>query len=363
MSLSRPRKLETVIYISLWLLVMVICLLDVMRARSYTELPVVDFDLLRHLALGFLPFIVLFCVHNSLLIPRLLFRNKYLAYLCAVALLVAAVWGCQYFHFFQNFVQHDFPERVMHHHGPRPLLPLPLFLDMVYDLLILGVNLAIALIFQRFEDKLEHESLMKANAENQLAYLKVQINPHFYMNMLNNIHGMIDINPEKAQEMLIDMSNLMRYMLYESSQSRIALSAEIGFLRNYLSLMRQRFPESRVEISSRLPAEEEIRGVMVPPLLFLVFIENAFKHGISYRSESFVSVRVEVTGGNVRFLCLNSIHPASSEKKHEGIGLKNINQRLKLIFGDRYRLSTEATDKAYSVNLTIPANETKDSDN
>lgn len=363
MSLSRTRKLETVIYISLWLLVMVICLLDVMRARSYTELPVVDIDLLRHLALGFLPFIVLFCVHNSLLIPRLLFRNRYMAYLCATALLVAVVWGFQYFHFFRNFVQHDFPERVMHHHGPRPLLPLPLFLDMVYDLLILGVNLAIALIFQRFEDKLEHESLMKANAENQLAYLKVQINPHFYMNMLNNIHGMIDINPEKAQEMLIDMSNLMRYMLYESSQSRIALSAEIGFLRNYLSLMRQRFPESRVEISSRLPAEEEIRGVMVPPLLFLVFIENAFKHGISYRAESFVSVRVEVSGGNVRFLCLNSIHPAFSEKKHEGIGLKNINQRLKLIFGDRYRLSTEATDKAYSVNLTIPANETKDSDN
>ena len=174
---------------------------------------------------------------------------------------------------------------------------------------------------------------------------------------------MIDINPEKAQEMLIDMSNLMRYMLYESSQPSIALSAEIGFLRNYLSLMRQRFPESRVEISSRLPAEEEMRGVMVPPLLFLVFIENAFKHGISYRSESFVSVRVVVSGGNVRFLCLNSIHPAFSEKKHEGIGLKNINQRLKLIFGDRYRLSTEATDKAYSVNLTIPANETKDSDN
>ncbi len=364
MSLRRPRKLETVIYTSIWLLIVVLCLLDVMRARSYTEFPVVSIDLLRHLAFGLLPFLILFCIHNSLLLPRLLFRNRYIGYLCATVLLVAVVWGCQYFHFFREFVQHDFPERVMHHRGPRPLLPLPLFLDMVYDLLIIGVNLAIALIFQRFEDRLEHESLLKANAESQLAYLKVQINPHFYMNMLNNIHGMIDINPEKAQEMLIDMSNLMRYMLYESSKPRIALSAEIGFLRDYLNVMRQRFPKSKVEISSRLPTDSEAAGVMIPPLLFLVFIENAFKHGISYRSESFVSVRVDLADGNVRFSCLNSRHPESSDKERQhGIGMKNINQRLKLLYGDRYRLSAESSEKAYSVNLIIPANETAYTDN
>lgn len=360
MSLSRPRKLETIIYASLWFLIMVLCLLDVMRARSYTELPVVDGDLLRHLALGFLPFLVLFCVNNSLLIPRLLFRNRYLAYLCATAVLVAVVWGCQYFRFFQNFVEHDFPERAMRRHGRPPLLPFPLFLDMVYDFLIVGVNLAIALIFQRFDDKLEKESLMKTNVENQLTYLKAQINPHFYMNMLNNIHGMIDINPERAQDMLIGMSNLMRYMLYDSSQPRIALSAEIGFMQNYLNLMRQRYPENKVQISTSLPTDRETCGVSIPPLLFLVFIENAFKHGISYRSESYVSVRVEVSEGKVRFLCLNSLHPLSHDRKHDGIGLRNINQRLKLIYGDRYTLATDASDKAYSVNLTIPAHETPD---
>lgn len=89
-----------------------------------------------------------------------------------------------------------------------PLLPMPVMLDSTYGLLVVGANLAITLMFQRYYDRLEQESLKKANAENQLAYLKAQINPHFYLNMLNNIHGMIDIDPEKAQKMLIDMSRL-----------------------------------------------------------------------------------------------------------------------------------------------------------
>ena len=104
------------------------------------------------------------------------------------------------------------------------MLPLPLLLDFMYAIVVVGVNLAVALMFQRYYDKLERESLMKANAESQLANLKAQINPHFYMNMLNNIHGMIEIDPERAQSMVIDMSQLMRHMLYESSQHHLVVS-------------------------------------------------------------------------------------------------------------------------------------------
>lgn len=359
----RKRRLETVIYIGLWLLVVTLYLLDVMRMRSYTSLPLLDWGVVGRMAATLLPFFVLFAINNSLLIPRLLLRNRYLPYLCFTAVLVLAVWGCQMFQFFEEISRMGHPRHPRMHFGPRPLVPLPVFLDFVYDLLIVGVNLAIALIFQRFDDKLEHESLLKANAENQLAYLKGQINPHFYMNMLNNIHGMIDINPGRAQEMLIDMSNLMRYMLYESSRDRIELSREIEFLKNYLSLMRQRFPVNRVEISSSLPSDGEAVGIMIPPLLFLVFIENSFKHGISYAKESFVSVRIELSGDSVRFMCLNSVHPNVNSTDREGIGLQNIKQRLKLIYGDRYRLLIEATDVSYSVNLTIPANENPNSNN
>lgn len=361
MNLIRQRKLETLIYAGLWVVVVALCVLDMMRARSYTTQPLLDWSMLGRISVSMALFMVLFAIHNYLLVPRLLFQNRYVRYLVATMGLVAVVWSLQYLHFFHVVMEQlDVPRHHGGGNGPRPLLPLPLFLDLVYDFLIIGVNLAIALIFQRFEDKLEHESLLKTNAETRLSYLKAQINPHFYLNMLNNIHGMIEIDSEKAQEMVIDMSNLMRYMLYDSSRGLIELSAEIGFLRNYLNVMRQRFPESKVRISAQLPQEKATAGVMIPPLLFLVFIENAFKHGISYRHESFVSVGVEVADGAVKFCCINSVHPQPADKSREGIGLDNVNQRLKLIFGSRFNLDIRMTDTTYSVNLTIPANETTD---
>ena len=254
------------------------------------------------------------------------------------------------------------------HHGPRPhmrpLIPLPLFLDFTYSLLVVGGNLAIALIFQRFDDTLERESLMKTNAEARLEYLKAQINPHFYMNMLNNIHGMIEIDPERAQTMVIDMSRLMRYMLYDSSKPMISLSDEVGFLQNYLRLMRLRFPENRVSITTDFPTEEKTRGISVPPLLSLVFIENAFKHGVSYRESSFVGVSMELGGNTLRVTCVNSRHSRGDEQASDGgIGLSNVKQRLQLLYGDRASLEINATDSVYTVNLTIPCNETENSDN
>lgn len=273
---------------------------------------------------------------------------------------MALVWSYQYFHFTHEITVRPgpHPKPPMPHH----VLPLPLFLDFVFSLLIIGANLVIALLFQRFADRLERESLMKANAENQLSYLKAQINPHFYMNMLNNIHGLIEIAPDKAQDMVIDMSRLMRYMLYECSQPRISLSAEIEFLDNYLRLMRQRYPADKVAITNDFPDRLHTTGVMVPPLIFLVFIENAFKHGITYREESYVSVSIRVADGKVEFHCLNSNHPSSAPHT-PGIGLTNVEQRLNLIYGPGHSLETIASDTSYNVNLIIPVHETPDSNN
>ncbi|MDE6160691.1 MAG: sensor histidine kinase, partial [Muribaculaceae bacterium] len=249
------------------------------------------------------------------------------------------------------------------HPHMRPLLPMPLFLDFTYALLVVGCNLAIALMFQRFDDKLERESLMKTNAESRLAYLKAQINPHFYMNMLNNIHGMIEIDQEKAQSMVLDMSRLMRYTLYDSSRPLIPLAEEVEFLQNYLRLMRQRYPADRLTITSQFPLPGDMHGISVPPLLSLVFIENAFKHGVSYRELSFVSVSVEVSGSRVRFSCMNSNHPQSgNHTEREGIGLRNVGQRLALLYGEKAKLDISPTDTTYTVNLSIPAHEIKDSD-
>lgn len=359
---NRSRATESTVYLILWVIAVGLFLLDVMRNRSLLSAPLIDMSVIVAVARTILPFLILFLINNNLLIPRLMLRNRLAAYLVSVVAVVAVMAVYQYFDFMHAVRSHGM--RPAPHPSFRPLLPLPLLLDFTYAILVVGCNLAIALMFQRFDDKLERESLMKASAESQLAYLKTQINPHFYMNMLNNIHGMIEIDPEKAQMMVIDMSQLMRYMLYESSRPRIPLSQEITFLRNYMSLMRQRFPADRVRVTDSFPDDGAMCGVELPPLLFLVFVENAFKHGVSYREESFVAVSVEVSADSVRFSCMNSNHAGAADSgESTGIGLRNVRQRLDLIYGSRAALDIERSQAVYTVNLTIPAHVTENTDN
>ncbi len=353
--LFSERRTETLVYVCIWLGTIGLYLLEIMRTRAQLSEPLVDMMVFRRISRTLLPFFLLFLVNNYLLIPRYLLRNRLKTYFSVTVLAVLILWGWQYFSFMHK------PMRMMPHPnihpGPhpyvRPLMPLPLFLDFTYALLVIGANMAIALMFQRFGDQLERESLMKSNAESRLDYLKAQINPHFYLNMLNNIHGMIEINPEKAQSMVIDMSQLMRFTLYDSAKPLIPLADEVRFLQNYLRLMSQRFPADLLKIKADFPPEEQMRGVYLPPLLFLVFIENAFKHGVSFREPSFVDISLRVEGRELTFACVNSNH-AVNDPSREGIGLKNISQRLNLLYGSRARLSSADSDGKYCVTLSIP---------
>lgn len=365
----KQRRTETISYVVIWALIVGIMTLDMMQVRATLNRPLFDWDMPVRLASNLIPFLILFIVSNSFLIPKLLLRNRITAYLLCTTVCLLLLWGYQY----MEFVSHDFMSRPEPHPGlnigpqhvhRRPLLPLPLFLDFTYGLLVIGGNLAVALLFQRFDDKLERESLQKANAENALAYLKAQINPHFYMNMLNNIHAMIEIDPEKAQEMVIDMSCLMRYMLYDSQKPFTPLVNEVEFIDNYLRLMRLRYPESKVEISASFPPADTLRGINIPPLLMLGFVENAFKHGISYRAHSFVDIKLEISDGKLMFRIVNSNHASEKENTEKsGIGLVNANRRLELIFGASACLKINPQPDTYTVTLSIPVNETSHSDN
>lgn len=358
---SRSRRSENIVYLIMWLIVVALYLLNQLRSRAEDGLPLWDVSVFTGMVRTLIPFLLLFLLNNHILIPRLLLRNRLLPYFLATSGMLIILFIYEYVDFGYNFISPSpaaHPEAGMHPHPHphiRPFLPLPLFLDIIYALLLVGLNMAVALMFQRFDDKLEHESMKKVSAENQLSYLRAQIHPHFYMNMLNNIHGMIEIDAERAQVMLIDMSKLMRYMLYDSSRRSIHLSAEIEFLRNYVGLMRQRFPESRVKISTIFPSEQQMAGIETPPLLFLVFVENAFKHGISYRQQSYVAIDVKIENNNITFSCENSIAPSDKkDEAHSGIGLVNVRQRLGILFGDRASLNIESLSDKYVVTLTFP---------
>ena len=362
------RRAESVCYVVMWGLVAAFYLLNVIRARSVSgEQPLFEWGMAVRAFVALVPFVALFIVNNCILIPRLLLRGRFALYFIAAVAAIFLVWLYQYEQFMEFLAKIGPPPEGARgprpHRFHRPLGAMPLFLDFVYDLLVVGMNIATALIFQNYRYRLERQRLSRANAESQLTYLKDQINPHFYMNMLNNIHGMIEIDPENAQDMVLRMSKLMRYMLYESSKPKIPLSREIEFLRDYLQIMRQRYPESKVKIEAEFPSAAESGSIMVAPLLYLVYIENAFKHGISYQAVSRVSVKISIGGDKVTFDCENTVAADSKADKSgdsHGIGLQNASKRLQLIYGDSFTLTEgEESDegeenKLYRVSLTIP---------
>ena len=225
---------------------------------------------------------------------------------------------------------------------------------LVILVLMLGMNLGIKLYFKQCGDQKRLADLEKQNLEQQLEYLKYQINPHFLMNTLNNIHALIDIDPAEAQQMIVDLSHLLRFVLYEGAKPLVPLSREVQFVRDYITLMRQRLSDC-VTITMNAPGDDGVPAAspLVPPMVFITFVENAFKHGVSYQHPSFVEINIRLDEQNVVFDCVNSRRP-EGEDSHGGMGLQNVRQRLDLLFPGRYTLDIADTASDYRVHLVFP---------
>jgi LytS/YehU family sensor histidine kinase len=218
-------------------------------------------------------------------------------------------------------------------------------------MLMFGANLGIKSYYRHRHDEHRMISLERKNLEHQLEYLKYQINPHFFMNTLNNIHALVDIDPEKAKSTIVELSKMMRFILYEGDKYGVPLSRECEFIRTYVNLMRLRYTD-KVKISLDLPSEMPDRTV--PPLMLISFIENAFKHGISYQRDSFINIKLDVMQGQqLHFSCYNSKADKSNDEKG-GIGLNNVKQRLQLLYGSDFTLNIQDNPDTYNVELTIP---------
>ena len=219
-------------------------------------------------------------------------------------------------------------------------------------LLLMGMNIGVKLYFKSQEDSKILVQIERQNLERQLEYLKYQVNPHFFMNTLNNIHALVDINPDRAKTSIVELSKMMRYILYEGNNRLTPLPREVQFLQNYVKLMSMRYTD-RVRI--RLDAPPVLPDMTLPPLLLIIFVENAFKHGVSYRTESFVDIGIAVSGGRLVFSCINSRPaPPHTAANGGGMGLRNVRRRLDLLFPGNYTLDIRPSADTYSVRLDIP---------
>ena len=237
-----------------------------------------------------------------------------------------------------------------HHDVPPPIISEHDILAIVVLILMFGANLGLKLYFRSRNDHKKLLELEKQNLEQQLEYLKYQINPHFFMNTLNNIHALVDIDPAKAQETILELSKMMRFVLYEGNKHGVSLTREFEFIRTYIKLMQLRYTD-KVIISLLLPTEPPDKSI--PPLMLISFIENAFKHGVSYKHESFIDVKADIIDEQLHFQCKNSKADKPNEEKG-GVGLANVQQRLDLLYDSRYQLKIEDTPTQYNVELILP---------
>lgn len=293
------------------------------------------------------PYFVIFVVNNNILAPRLLLRNRYWLYIISLLLMVFSMFGAiEIFDF--RYWQSDVMLR-----NKASLTDLEWYWNVLIGVLMAGANLMIKLYYRSIDTERRMALLEKQNIETQMKYLMYQINPHFLMNTLNNIHAMIDFDSDMAKQSVMELSHMLRHVLYDSGEEYTTLDKEVEFLHSYIELMRIRVDDD-VEIKLNAPDTNRCRHIKMPPLLLIVLVENAFKHGISYNAKSFITVNISVDANELSCVVANSRHDAHTSS-HSGIGLNNITKRLDILFGDSYTLSTDESDKSvYIVELVIP---------
>jgi two-component system, LytTR family, sensor kinase len=316
-------------------------------------------------------YVLIFYVNYLWLAPRFFFRNRKVFFFVLSFLIIAAATFISQATTLSKFdgkdnhkdfrmppgeshmpmmpPQHAMPIEMKR---PKPSKNWPMYNFMITGLLLSGFALGLKFSDKLIQNEKERKESEKERLNSELAFLKNQINPHFFFNTLNNIYSLVQLNVDDGQKAILQLSKLMRYLLYETDQEQNPLNQEIGFMQNYIELMKLRLSE-KVALSVILP--EEFSDLSIPPLLFLPFIENAFKHGISYRKPSFINILMRVDEEKIHFECSNSIGSKGEElfKPGPGIGLENVKKRLGLLFPGRHSLWIQPKGESFEVILNI----------
>ncbi len=359
---GRTKHFESVVYATMWLLVLVLPFVNELMRVS------LDYDFswsnILRWTVGTVTFMLVFALHNYFLVPRYLLAGRLKLYVVAVALTMALFVTFQY-ETYDMRMEMFRPKMEMIGDPPPPPsppkarmkffgLPMPVLLNVTLLMLMFGINISVVFVFRYQKEREKREALENSRLQDEIRFLKAQINPHFFMNVMNNIHSMIELDPAKAQDMTLELSGLMRYMLYEGDNNTVPLSKEVAFISNYITMLKRRFHADKVEVTFE-PPHSFAKDCMVPPLLFIAFVENAFKHGVSYQNLSVINIKIEEIDGEVYFHCRNSIPKSSPVPKVAGgIGLENAKRRLELLYGDGYHLDITTENGFYNVNLIIP---------
>ncbi|MDB5090888.1 MAG: Histidine kinase [Mucilaginibacter sp.] len=301
--------------------------------------------------------ITAFYLNSFVLVPKFLLKNNTGIYFLFVLVIVAVIVILNIY-VDQWLNLHQLMEAAFHksgpprHHKGR---------DYNWDFamiatiaLVLGISTSITTIQKWQKDKQLHQDLEQDRVSSELSFLKAQINPHFFFNTLNNIYALTHVNADVSRKAIHQLSRMMRYVLYDTQNSTTMLSQEIAFIKDYISLMELRLTDV-VKIDFTSPAA--LKDLAIAPMIFLPFIENAFKHGVSATQPSHIGITVSQNDTLIELSVVNTIIKEQSNNLEEGsgIGLNNTKRRLDLLYPGKHTLviNESTIESIYLVHLTL----------
>ncbi|BDS15448.1 sensor histidine kinase [Aureispira anguillae] len=224
---------------------------------------------------------------------------------------------------------------------------------LIWLLFRLGLAIGARALIEYINERNQRKKLEQFNFQSELSLFRAQVNPHFLFNTLNNIDALIYTNPDQASATLIKLSKQMRYLLYDSNTEQIDLGSEIEFIQNYIDLERIRLKNKKFVL---LKTSGNLEGIRVAPMLFIAFVENAFKHCKNREKDNGLQIELRVEEETLVFECENDYDEIVSNQnvKYSGVGLDLVKKRLDLIYGANYQLTINSADNRYKVQLTLP---------
>ena len=300
------------------------------------------FGMLVRITAPFLLLIVFFYSNTSLLIPNLLGKKKILLYILSVLGFIVVIVFVDLL--VQYFFHADYPNRNFIYHNTVSGA-------LMSSLLVLGISSGWKITSEWYRNERLKKEMENEKLASELAFLKSQVNPHFLFNSLNSIYALANKNSPQTADAVIKLSDLMRYMLYDSTGNYVELDKEVEYLNNYINLQKLRV-DGKVDISFDM--QGDLNNKRIAPLLLIPFVENAFKHGISYQNDSSVHVNMKANGKNMSFIVENTLNRHKPDvERASGIGLKNVKRRLELLYPGKHKLTINESNGKYIAELNI----------
>jgi sensor histidine kinase YesM len=285
--------------------------------------------------------------HVYFLLPKLLFQKKIISYVLFFFIALAIFYFVRTELIFLFINENVWPESQTPQSAYAFNHILVVSLIGIYDI---ALATTVKLTASWIADRRRMEDMKSMQLKTELQFLKAQIQPHFFFNTLNNLYALTLEQSKQAPDVVLKLSKIMEYVLYDAKEPKTQLINEIKYIQNYIDLEKLRCQDN---VNIQMELKGDLDDCEVPPLLFLPFIENCFKHGPKGGDNSNVIISFELENNVLKFFTKNNINTSTTDEKNHGIGNKNVLRRLELLFADKFTYLSKIENKSYIIELTI----------